>query len=318
MKERIKKLLETKPDLALRLIFFSGLLLGIFVLVKFSIHGFMNIQAYRIRSETLPAPFQSLRENRQTLSIGDRGTWLESRFEFGQTYESFVKSTAPVSQSSIINLQLIGEFGERQRKVVDATREYLSHFFCRPVISANNISKESLPPEARRTHPYDGHLQFHTEYIIDNLLPGILPKDAMFSVALTEVDLFPSEAWSFVFGQASLVNASAVASLYRFDGRHLNDKDFLRSVIRTVSHEAAHAMNIRHCIANLCLMNGAIDLKEAESTPLSLCPSCAAKLAQATTCSPRKRLKALYNFYVKYGLNWEAEQSLIELSMLPE
>jgi archaemetzincin len=318
MKERLEKLGEERPDFILRLLLFSGMLLGILLLVKFGIRGYMQYQAYRIRTEAIPASFEALRTDRQALSVGEPRTWLASSFELGQTYAAFVGSSIQFSQSSSVSLHLIGEFSERQYSAAKAVKEYLSIFFCRSVVLAENIPADSIPGAGRRWHPFEGHLQYRTVYIIDSLLPRLRPKDTMFSLALTAVDLFPREKWSFVFGQASPANYSAVASLSRFDRKYSDDREFLRAVLRAVSHEAAHAINIRHCIASVCLMNGAIDLVEAEKTPLSLCPSCYAKLSHATGCSPHKRLNYLYRFYLKYGLNWEAEKTLGKLSMLPD
>jgi archaemetzincin len=63
--------------------------------------------------------------------------------------------------------------------------------------------------------------------------------------------------------------------------------------------------SMQHCIYYECVMNGSNHLDEADSQPLSPCPTCLAKLCHATGADPQKRFQELIAFAKEQGLEKE-------------
>jgi len=113
-------------------------------------------------------------------------------------------------------------------------------------------------------------------------------------VGVTMIDLFPSDKWNFVFGEASLVDRVGVFSFARYHPDfpdHFNEqkaqlsnamqKFLLLRSLKTMVHECAHMLSLHHCIYFSCLMNGANSLEESDIQPIFLCPCCLRKLKWA-------------------------------------
>ena len=102
-----------------------------------------------------------------------------------------------------IYLCLVGDFTEGQRRILDATRDYLGAFFDCPVKVNRQIALASIPARARRTHPSWGDQQVLTGYILHDVLEPERPADALAYLALSASDLWPGKGWNFVFGEAN-------------------------------------------------------------------------------------------------------------------
>jgi archaemetzincin len=104
---------------------------------------------------------------------------------------------------------------------------------------------------------------------------------------------------NFVFGYADYVNHVGIVSLARLGGRK-DPSLFARRLLKLVRHEIGHMYGMAHCTNASCVMRGANSRVEADSTPLSLCPSCAAKLAYRIGDDGKARNTALEAFYRKH------------------
>jgi archaemetzincin len=103
-------------------------------------------------------------------------------------------------------------------------------------------------------------------------LLGRLPSPDAKLIAVTDVDLY-IPVLTFVFGEAQLKGAVAVASSHRlhnsFYGLPEDDGLFLSRLEKEVVHELGHTFNLKHCENYSCVMHSStyvedIDLKKPE------------------------------------------------------
>jgi archaemetzincin len=126
--------------------------------------------------------------------------------------------------------------------------------------------------------------------------------DARCVVAVTAVDVYPEEAWNFVFGQASLKNGVGVFSFARYASK---DKLLeLTRCLKTMVHETAHMLGIHHCQKFKCIMNGANSLAETDDQPIHMCAECLEKLVVAQPgLNLADRYRRLIIFFSTHKLN---------------
>lgn len=237
--------------------------------------------------------------------------WLAQHEEAGQTFEQYLKSNPnrPTVARTTLYLQPLGDFSEKQTRLVQEAAELLSLFYNLPVKTLDPLGLEVIPPEARRTHPQWGDRQILSTYVLDKVLKPRLPADAVAMLALTTSDLWPGENWNFVFGQASLAERVGVWSLYRYGDSEDEgpENPFRRRLFKVALHETGHMFGITHCTAYECCMNGSNHLAEMDSRPMWLCPQCVQKVCWASGADPAARFRKLAEFAEKHGLPDEAE-----------
>ncbi len=121
-------------------------------------------------------------------------------------------------------------------------------------------------------------------------------------IAFTNLDLFPDQNFSFVFGQASLEHRIGVWSLYRLR-ENADQTKFLSRTLKIAVHDTGHIFSIRHCTKYSCLMNGANHLGETDHHPLDFCPECTAKVLWLTETDTRRRYLNLAKFWSHHGVS---------------
>lgn len=130
-------------------------------------------------------------------------------------------------------------------------------------------------------------------------------------------DLYPSDKWNFVFGEASPDDKIGVFSFARNDPYFPQVKEtlskeeygllLLRS-LKTMVHEIIHMFNVEHCIYYNCVLGGSNHLEEADWQPLHLCPVDLHKLQVAVGFNIEERYIKLFQKYQNTpGLEKEAE-----------
>ena len=250
------------------------------------------------------------------------GEWLAEHKEKGQNFFQYLKSR-PIritSSRNTIYVTPIGDFSERQKDLIEISREFLSIYFGCPVKTLDSIGLDKIPARAKRIHPTWGDRQLLTTYILEELLTPSLPENAAASIAFSTTDLWPGEDWNFVFGYASLQNRVGVWSFYRNGKTDGTEKEFqtcLRRTLKVATHETGHMFSLPHCTAYQCNMQGSNSLPESDRQPLYLCPECHAKILTATGCDPQMRFKALVDFFRKHQFEDEAkfyEKSLARIT----
>jgi len=200
--------------------------------------------------------------------------WLSVHPEAGQSFDQFVRSgaNAPGGSRTRLLLQPFGSFDAEDAPAPEAVRRFAEVFFAveTEVLPAQDINLERV---TWRDDPHFGNRQLLTGDLLRLLKEG-LPERAFCVLGITMDDLYPGPSWNYVFGQASLRDRVAVYSFARYRPAFWNERvdDPRRLVLRrsckVLAHETAHAFGIRHCTANLCLMNGSNHLEESDSRPL--------------------------------------------------
>ena len=275
--------------------------------------------------DELKAAMAKLRPLYQKLGKPQPGDWLTAHREPGQTFQEYLKSD-PVTlgeRRRVIYIQPLGDFTDKQRKILDLTADFMGRFFNTAVKMNETLPMTVIPSKARRTHPTWGDKQILSTSVLDEVLRSRLPKDAFAMIAFTAGDLWPGEGWNFVFGQASLRDRVGVWSMYRFGDPGQSDQALRLCLLRTMKtavHETGHMLSIQHCTAYECGMCGSNSLPEADRRPLAFCPECMAKVCWAASAPPAERFRKLAAFCRDNGLKDQAafyEKCLAALSPAP-
>ena len=236
------------------------------------------------------------------LKKAEKGDWLFEHKELEQTFEAYQK-LAPIKPDDTLNtiyIQPIGVFNAVQNEIIKATSDYLSMFFNVKTIVLNPILDNNFPIKNKRI--IDEIEQLNSKYILDSIL-NKMPKNAIVSMAITAKDLYPEEAWNYVFGEANIKKKRAVSSIFRYNTEGVFDTIIcLERLIKTSAHEIGHAFSCLHCVQNQCIMNGSNSLEESDRAPNSLCSNCLKKLSTHLLFDNKKRLNQLKDFYAKYHL----------------
>jgi hypothetical protein len=130
------------------------------------------------------------------------GDWLTEHLEPGQNFQEYL-AAHPVRKSGKLNtiyLCLVGNFTEAQQRILALTQDYLALFFDCPVKVNRQITLDSIPARARRTHPSWGDPQILTGFLLHEVLEPERPVDALAYLALTASDLWPGRGWALFRG----------------------------------------------------------------------------------------------------------------------
>lgn len=232
------------------------------------------------------------------------GDWLLSHKEPGQTFNQYLvcRPVMPRGRRNVIYIQPLVDFGEKQRRIVNLTADFMKRYFNVPVKVRKDLSLKIIPAEARRTHPAWGVRQILAGHVLDDVLKPRLPKDAAAYIAFTTSDLWPGKGWNFVFGMASLRERVGVWSIYRNGDPARDFKLCLLRTIKTATHETGHMFSMQHCIAYECNMCGSNNRSESDRRPVFACPECMAKICWACRADPVERYRKLAAFFRKNGL----------------
>lgn len=244
--------------------------------------------------------------------------WLAEHKESGQSYAQFLQVVQARPDGKILYLRPVGPMGG-QLKSVEA---YCEAFFQRPVKQL-----AELKPGKGRHDFFIKKYQLLAPDLLERMIPD-LPPDGLAEIAVTNVDLYPSEDWSYVFGIARPDQGVGVFSFARYDPQFFGqprpadwEKQRLRRSSKVVAHETCHLFGMAHCIDYNCLMNGVNHLDELDSRSFFLCPVCLRKLRSRLNFDVAKRFADLRKFCAKESLEAETrwlESKLAEDSSTPE
>lgn len=245
------------------------------------------------------------------------GDWLAEFDEAGQTYEQWVKAAPnwPNARRRTIYIQPVGELGPGAPDLAVLAR-YAELYFGLPVrvLPGSDLARVGA---RQRENPTGGQRQLHAGDVLAWIQRWI-PDDAYAVIALTAVDLYPDDAWNFVFGLGSFKERAGVYSLARYhpsfydptrDDVPGGDAVVLRRAFKVMAHEIGHMFGIRHCTHYECVMNGTNSLGETDRRPVHMCPLELRKLRAAVGVDLRARYRELAAFYAAHGLHAEASFS---------
>jgi len=258
------------------------------------------------------------------------GAWLNSavgaKDACGQTFTAFVPSRR-IRRRDTIQLLPQGDFFPSNVAMspdLDQLRHVCAAFFSplRVVLMPAVTVAEARRTADLTSRVVDGQAQLRTcdvfEYLKRrrSLLPRPESAREMFTVALTSWDLYPDAGWSYVFGEAQVLSGVGVWSFARFAGD--GSAALFKRTARTLLHEISHLFGLDHCVYHECLMNGAIDIDEADTQPLHACPVCLRKLHSCLSPDLHSRYAALQSAFSQAGMSEEASwcgQRAAELSV---
>jgi archaemetzincin len=259
-------------------------------------------------------------QNDQLLDEPNKGDWLYDHKEPGQNLTQYkaLQPLRPTSQRNKIYLLPLGEHSPAQLDVIQFTADYLQIYFGLSTIVLSPISDNDIREPFRRSRE-DGHQQLLAPYILDSVLKNKIPEDAVTLMAITEKDLFPKPAWSFVFGLATLKDRVGVSSIYRYSKTPIDTANYytcLERLIKTSAHEIGHMFTLRHCTIAACIMNGSNSLSESDRAPNRLCTQCLGKLNWNLEFDVLKRAKSLDSFFVHHKLSRDHEMFSRDLQLI--
>lgn len=269
--------------------------------------------AKEARVEKLERVRAAVRPFFEPMKVQD-GDWLKSQPEPGETFEEYISSkpTVPTEKRRTIYIQPIGRFTAEQRRVIGLAADYMKAYYNLPVKLQKEKSLGSVPADKKRKLEYQNNLQIRTSYFLDDVLPKMLPDDAAALIAFTNYDLYPSDTWAYVFGQATFEERVGVWSLYRFADLKTRKYDpdlLLTRTLKVAMHEVGHMFSMKHCTKYECLMSGTNHVLETDRRPLDNCPECVAKLSWAMNYDPVERYERLAEFWKMQG--WPGEEKLM-------
>lgn len=267
------------------------------------------------RAEPAGLPLSQLESNlhplAQPLAKPALGDWLSQHVEEGQTFIQYhrLRPRRVGQEFKTIYLLLLGEFTPEQRRVLNATQEYLGLYFQSPVQVLRQLPLKVIPEEGRRLHPSWGTPQIWTSYVLDHLLLSERPSDAVAFLCFTSADLCSPATHNYVLGEARTWERLGVWSIHRNGDPAASGEEFhqcLRRTMHIATHETGHILAFKHCTAFQCNMNGANSVAEIDRQPLPLCPVCLRKLLWNLDAEPSAHLSALEAFYTAHHFEQEA------------
>lgn len=155
-----------------------------------------------------------------------------------------------------------------EKIVIDISREFLY-----PVnIEESCIDINDFYDPMRRQ--YDGNrLLIEIDSISS---PGIFKK-----VGLFRVDLF-IPILTYIFGQATFLGSSGIASLYRLRneqyGMKKDDIVLLNRFRKVIIHELGHTFGLIHCHIPTCIMRSSTYVEDIDQKSHHLCIKCRTKI----------------------------------------
>ena len=218
----------------------------------------------------------------------------------------------PKSQDQRLCVLPLGDFKGAHAPALARLSQFCACYFSRRTELLGAIPLDQVPA-TRRFNKISKNRQILTTEILE-WLDGKKPNDVYAVIAVTMEDLYPSDDWNFVFGEANLIGGTGVFSFARHDPSFFGQRHdentahliFQRS-LKVLIHEMGHMFGMDHCAYLECNMNGSNNLEESDRAPLHLCPVCLRKLHAVTGLDLLEREKKLHSFYTTNRFQAEAE-----------
>jgi len=243
------------------------------------------------------------------------GEWMREHREKRQSFDAFIRSNPnlPYPGKHTIYLLPLGEFPEHAPSL-DAMTKVVRAYFTLEVKLLPAVPLTEVVAK-QRIHRGTKKPQLLAPDVLAWMTQRV-PEDAYAVMALTMTDLYPEEAWSFVFGMASFDDRVGVQSFARQDPALFGgpreagwQTAALRRATWTVVHEIAHMFGMHHCQYFQCAIAGSNSQEESDRAPLHACPVCMHKLWWAIEFDPAKRERELAATLRELGIEDEAAWS---------
>jgi len=273
-----------------------------------------ELEKGRERARQIQPLVKVLQPLHEALEAPKSGEWLHAHPEDGQTFAQYVEQAQnlPTETRRTIYVQPLGDFSAAQTEIIYLAAEFLCAYYNLRVEVQPRQGLGIIPADMQRVKTASGVPQLHIGYVLGGYLRESFPKDAALRIALTSADLERPVGRNLmsVFGMAYLYHRTAVASVYRMGNPEEDRREYRRCLLRTLklaTHEAGHALSLRHCKDTACNMNGRNSLMEMDQKPRWLCPDCVAKVVWACEVDAVRRFERLRDLCGKWGLRPEEE-----------
>lgn len=247
-----------------------------------------------------PSPYEKIAPLDAPKKSPAEGDWLAEHSESYQSLAAY-KSSHPIqatSQRPFLYVVKMGKYSTWDDSLFSIVSKGLSACF---QIEVKVLTP--MPDSVMKSSLIRENGQWDANFIIHDVLPRVIPHNAVALIALSSRDLYPGNDWNYVFGLASLKNRTGVWSVYRMGNPACGWDEFKLAAKRTLHvalHETGHMFGIRHCVAYECIMNGSNSLSELDRQTNWFCHDCLQKLCWNRHLQPEKHLKAMEEFYNKY------------------
>ncbi len=248
--------------------------------------------------------YDTLADLHSKLNPPQKGDWLESHPEKGESFEQYLEKWPKTSNEARTKLYLVklSSFNETQEDIFNKVYHYLGLFYNTEVDTITlSIDYNSIPEKFYRTNDKE-EIQVLTDFFLKQKLLHALPQDAWGMIGCTAVDIFPDPKWNFVYGQASLKNRVGVWSMRRLGDPELYPETYHKAYMRNLkvaSHETGHILSMKHCVYYDCLMNGSAHILENDAKPPYLCPVCLGKADWNRGFAIQNRFEKLFEFWTQ-------------------
>jgi predicted Zn-dependent protease len=108
-------------------------------------------------------------------------------------------------------------------------------------------------------------------------------------LVLTNKDIYDANT-KYLFACSEINGDSLVVSTYQL--QHLNNDIFKMRMLKTVTHEFSHSLDLEHCVNNCCINNGIDSVEELDQCSLLPCIEDCAIIAYS--CNRSQRIIILY------------------------
>jgi archaemetzincin len=126
--------------------------------------------------------------------------------------------------------------------------------------------------------------QSRKQYLAPRLLEALVApgrKGDERVVGIAEVDLY-APGLNFVFGEADIVNKTAVVSLCRlrqeYYGSPPDEELFMERAVKEIVHEVGHTFSLGHCPDPKCVMHFSNCLADTDYKQAGFCGKCRPKI----------------------------------------
>jgi len=224
------------------------------------------------------------------------GDWLDEHEESGQTFPSFVKLVKSKSArtrppSKTCDTILLVPIGSSSKSALSS--QFIAHLlkscqaFFHPLKVAIFEETMNLKTVERRENEFG-----QKQYLLSDLYTLINTKTSRLHNVYTRLgvtfeDIYPSDDFNFVYGQALPFEKVGVFSFSRHSpafGKSdpppltkAQTLSWLEGAVRTMCHENLHLLGLTHCIYFKCLINGNNGPGDSAGHCENLCPCCLRK-----------------------------------------
>ena len=220
----------------------------------------------------------------EPVKIPQKGEWLYEQKESGQTFKSYSGGMLS-SPSRNINKVYINILNNKDsfidQEVLDIFTLFINSYYpglyCTIMKKHNSFEDLGIQPRE------NGYIQYNAGATIEKL-KSFIPKDGIFIIGLTVMDIYPREEWNFCYGLADKMSGCGVFSIVRhYDESRSKYKD--EKLIRlsaiyqtayTLIHEIGHLLGLKHCTYYDCIIRGCNHSGEIFNK--FYCPVCMCKL----------------------------------------